>query len=88
MNRQVQTDMYVITVKQSGCERACMSSYFIEFVGEFAKFKKSTTSFVMSACLSVRMEQLGSQWTDFHEIFEFDFLSKIRRENLSSMTSR
>jgi len=88
MNRQVQTDMYVITVKQSGCERACMSLYFIDFVGEFAKFKKSTTSFIMSVCLSVRMEQLGSHWTDFHEIFEFDYFSKICRENLSSMISR
>jgi archaellum biogenesis ATPase FlaH len=25
-------------------------------------------SFVMSVCLSVRTEQLGSQWTDFHVI--------------------
>jgi hypothetical protein len=33
-----------------------------------AKLRKATISFVMSVCLSVRMEQLGSHSTDFHEI--------------------
>ena len=40
--------------------------------GTFTKLQKATISFVMSACLSVRlsirMEQLCSHWTDFHEI--------------------
>jgi len=36
-------------------------------LGAFVKFRKATTSFVMSVRLSVRMEQLGSHWTDFHE---------------------
>jgi hypothetical protein len=35
---------------------------FVEFVlGAFAKLRKATLSFV----LSVRMEQLGSHWTDY-----------------------
>jgi hypothetical protein len=34
------------------------------FLGAFTKFRKATISFVMS----VRMEQLGSHWTGFHEI--------------------
>jgi len=34
------------------------------FLGAFAKLQKATISFVMS----VRMEQLGSHWTDFHEV--------------------
>jgi hypothetical protein len=34
----------------------------------FAKLRKATVSFVISVCLSVRMEQLGCHWTDFHEI--------------------
>jgi len=34
----------------------------------FAKLRKATISFVMSICPSVRMEQLGSYWSDFHEI--------------------
>jgi hypothetical protein len=37
-------------------------------LGAFAKFRKATISFVMSVRLSVRMEQFGSHWADFHEI--------------------
>jgi len=41
-------------------------------LGAFAKLRKSTISFVMSVSLSVRpsirMEQLGSHWSDFHDI--------------------
>jgi len=38
--------------------------------------------------LSVRMEQLGSHWTDFHEIsyFKYFFFRKIYRENSSFIT--
>jgi hypothetical protein len=39
-----------------------------KFLGTFAKLPKATISFVISARLSVRMEQLGYHWTDFHEI--------------------
>ena len=42
------------------------------FLGAFAKLRKVTVSFVMSVCptvcVSVRVEQLGSHWTDLHEI--------------------
>jgi len=38
------------------------------FLGTFAKLQKASISFVMSVCPSVRMEQLGSHWKDFHEI--------------------
>jgi len=41
---------------------------FRAFLGALAKVRKATISFVMSVRLSVRMEQLGSHWTDFHEI--------------------
>ena len=45
--------------------------YFI-FFGAFAKLRKATLRFIMSVCLpncpSLRMEQLRSHWTDFHEI--------------------
>jgi hypothetical protein len=37
-------------------------------LGAFAKLRKATISFVLSVRPSVRMEQLGSHWTDFHEI--------------------
>ena len=38
------------------------------FLGAFAKLRKVTVSFVMSVCPSVRVKQLGSHWTEFHEI--------------------
>jgi hypothetical protein len=46
------------------------------FLGPFAKLRKANISLVMPVCLcvcpsvypSVRMEQLGSHWTDFREI--------------------
>ena len=49
-------------------------SHFIKhFLGDFAKLRKVTISFVMSARLSVRqyvrMEQLCFYWMDFHEIW-------------------
>jgi len=37
-------------------------------IGMLAKLRKATVDFVISACLSVWIEQLGSYWTDFHEI--------------------
>jgi hypothetical protein len=43
----------------------CLSA---SFLSAFAKFRKATIGFVMSVRPSVRMEQLGSHWTDFHEI--------------------
>jgi hypothetical protein len=32
------------------------------------KIAKSDITYITSVCPSVRMEQLGSHWTDFHEI--------------------
>jgi hypothetical protein len=39
---------------------------FQRFLGAFAKLREATVSFFMSVRLSVIMEQIGSQWTDFH----------------------
>ena len=39
------------------------------FLDAFPKLWKANTSFLMSVCLSVHMEQLGSYWTDFREIW-------------------
>jgi hypothetical protein len=38
----------------------------------FAKFRKATRR----VCPSIRMEQLGSHWTDFHEIWHFNIFRK------------
>jgi hypothetical protein len=51
-----------------------------KFSGAIVKLRKSTTSFVMSVCLSVRMEQLGFHWTGFHETFRLSNFRKIGQE--------
>ena len=43
----------------------------ILLLGAFVELRKATVSFV----ISVRMEQLGSHWTDFYEIC-FDIFRK------------
>jgi len=45
----------------------CGPQVLFMFLCAFAKLRRETVSFVMSVCLSVRMEQLGSQRADFHE---------------------
>jgi hypothetical protein len=48
----------------------------VYFLGAFAKLRKAIISFVMPVCLSVRMEQLVSQWTDFDETWCLCFIFK------------
>ena len=48
----------------------------ILFVGALAKLRKATISFVMYVCLSVRMEQGCSHWTDFNEIWYLNIFRK------------
>ena len=43
-------------------------SLILPFLGAFAKLRKATISFVLSVRLSVRMEQLGSHWTEFDKL--------------------
>ena len=61
--------------------------FFLQVVlfRRFAKLRKATISFVMSVRLSVRMEQLGSQWTDFDKIWCLGFFPKISPENSTSI---
>jgi len=35
---------------------------------EFANIRKATISFVVCACLTVRMKTLGSHWSDFRKM--------------------
>jgi hypothetical protein len=37
-----------------------------KFLGAFEKLRKATISLVVSLSPPVRMEQIGSDWTDFH----------------------
>jgi len=43
------------------------------FLGAFAQFREATVSFVMSVRPSVRMQQIGSNWMDFHKIWYFKY---------------
>ena len=38
-------------------------------LGELAKLRKATISFVMIVCPSVRLEQLVSHWTDIMKFY-------------------
>jgi len=49
------------------------------FSAAFAKLRKAIIGFFMSVRPSVRMERLGSHWTDFHEIL---YLSIFRKKKL------
>jgi len=48
----------------------------IYILGAFAKLRKATISSVLSYRLPVRMQQLGSHWTNFHGIL---YLSVFRK---------
>ena len=50
-------------------------------------FKKLAISFVMSVLPFVRMEHLGSHWTDFHEILYLDILRTSVRKTRFSLKS-
>ena len=56
-------------------------------MGELAKLRKATVSFVMSVCPYVRMEQLDSHWTDFREILYFLFRKSVEDVQISSKVS-
>jgi hypothetical protein len=65
--------------------------WYLWLLGAFAKLRKATISFIMSVHPSVRlsvlMEQLGSHWTDFHEIQYlsiFCFFVEVRHFTLES----
>jgi hypothetical protein len=51
------------------------------FLGAFAKLRKAAIGFIMYVNLSVLMEQLGSHWTDLHEILILEYFLKICRES-------
>ena len=47
------------------------------FIGAFEKSRKTTINFVTSVCPSVPMEQLGWQWTHFHQILHLCIIRKF-----------
>ena len=57
-------------------------------LGAFEKWRKTTISFVMSVCSSVRMEQLGSHWMDFSKIWYLIIFRKSVEKIQVSLRSR
>ena len=57
------------------------------FLDAFEKLRKVTISYVMSVCLFVRTEQLGSHWTDFYEILYFNIIRKSVEKSQISLKS-
>jgi len=62
----------------------CLLNFF-QFLGAFANLRKVTISFVISVRLSVRMEHLGSHWTDFHEVWDLSVFRKSVKKNLKKI---
>jgi hypothetical protein len=64
---------------------------FEKFLGAFAKLqkkkKKANISFVMSVRPSIRMEQLGIHWMDFHEILQESIFRKSVKKSQVSLKS-
>ena len=54
----------------------------VSFVGVFTKLRRANSSFVVS----VRMEQFGPHWSDFHEM-RCQYFSKICRENTTTVST-
>ena len=50
------------------------------FLGTFTNMRTVTICFVMSACLSIHMEELGYHWRNFHEIRYEDFLKDLSKK--------
>ena len=63
------------TVPNSQALPSVLHSSNYSLWGTFTKLWKAT-SFNMSVCLSIRMEQHGSHWTDFHEIWCWNIFQK------------
>jgi hypothetical protein len=57
--------------------------YRLKCLGALAKLRKAAISCVMSVCLPVRMEQLGSHWTDFHILYLYIFRKSVEKIQIS-----
>jgi len=68
--------MFTIPIGFLQCSCFFVQGSGLVCLGACAKFRKATISFVMSDRPSVRMEQLGSHWTDFHVNLYFDIFRK------------
>ena len=54
----------------------CWNTVTLSFLGTFAKLREKNIPFILTVCLSVRKQQLGSHWTNFYKIL---YLSVFRK---------
>ena len=77
--------LFLLFTVVSASKKNNVRAMFWSFLGTFAKLRKATIFIVMSACLSVcpsvHMEQLGSHWTDFHEIWYLSIFQNCFEKN-------
>ena len=66
----------VVTLVVVLMPKALCKILLLPFLGVFAKLRKTTISSCLSVHPSVRMEQRGSHWADFHEILYWVIFEK------------
>jgi len=59
-------DVVATTLKQANLASLPLLARMVSSLDAFARIRIATINFVMSVRPSVRMEKLGSHWTDFH----------------------
>jgi hypothetical protein len=67
-------DVAVCTSYRSGSD--CRFTYRLSFFSRVREIANSDC-YIRHVCPSVRIEQLGSHWTDFHEIWYLSTFPKI-----------
>ena len=60
------------------CLLVSNTAHALSFIAFYARWQNCEKRLLASSCLSVRMEQLGYHWTDFHETW----YSRVFFENL------
>jgi hypothetical protein len=70
-------NLFTTNFRILGSNTICTST---ELLRAFEKLQAATVSF-MPVCPSVRIEKLGSHWTDFQEIWYLKIFVKTFREN-------
>jgi hypothetical protein len=85
----VQCLLPLVCNREVSCSDTERLNLFLVTLGSIRKIVRSllVVSSRLSVCLSVRMEQLGSHWMDFHEIWCLRvFFSKVFAENSRFIT--
>jgi hypothetical protein len=72
--------LFAICRRRMAFHNAHSGAYFPYLLRVCAKLRKTTVIFAMSVRPSVRLLQLGSHWTDFHEIWYVNIFENLLRK--------